>query len=100
LEKHGGIDRTAFDKLIGLLRNVDGDDQDPATFETIRKALGSSGRPAHYLAIPPVLFGLVVKQLGKSNEAKGARVIIEKPFGRGLADFRPSTKGGHSRVRI
>src|ERR1700693_4747954 len=75
LEKHGGIDRTAFDKLIGLLRNVDGDDQDPATFETIRKALGSSGRSAHYLATPPVAFRLAVKRLGKSNEAKGARVI-------------------------
>lgn len=88
LEKHGGIDRAAFDKLIGLLRYVDGDYQDPATFEAIRKALGSSGRPAHYLAIPPVLFGLVVEQLGKANEAKGARVIVEKPFGTDLVSAR------------
>ena len=88
LEKHGGMDRTAFDKLIGLLRYVDGDYQDPGTFEAIRKALGSSGRPAHYLAIPPVLFGLVVEQLGKANEAKGARVIVEKPFGTDLVSAR------------
>jgi glucose-6-phosphate 1-dehydrogenase len=88
LEKHGGIDRTAFDKLLGLLRYVDGDYNDPATFRAIRKELGSCKRPAHYLAIPPVLFGLVVEQLGKSGSAEGARVIIEKPFGTDLASAR------------
>ena len=88
LEKHGGVDRTAFDKLLGLLRYVDGDYNDPSTFRAIRKELGSCGRPAHYLAIPPVLFGLVVEQLGKSGSAEGARVIIEKPFGTDLASAR------------
>jgi glucose-6-phosphate 1-dehydrogenase len=82
VEKHGGLDRTAFDRLVGLLRYVDGDYKDPATFQTLRKELGPAQRPAHYLAIPPALFGLVVEQLGKSGCAKGARVIIEKPFGR------------------
>jgi glucose-6-phosphate 1-dehydrogenase len=81
LEKHGSIDRAAFDKLSSLLRYVDGDYQDPATFNAIRQELGGSVHPAHYLAIPPVLFGLVVEQLGKAGLAKGARVIVEKPFG-------------------
>ena len=71
LEKHGGVDRAAFDKLCGLLRYVDGDYNDPATFRAIRKELGSAQRPAHYLAIPPVLFGLVVEQLGKSGCSEG-----------------------------
>src|SRR5437588_1997780 len=88
LEKHGGVDREAFDKMCGLLRYVDGDYNDPATFAAIRRELGSCGSPAHYLAIPPVLFGLVVEQLGKSSCAKGARVIIEKPFGTDLASAR------------
>jgi glucose-6-phosphate 1-dehydrogenase len=88
LQKHGGIDRAAFDKLNGLLRYVDGDYNDPRTFGAIREQLGSCRRPAHYLAIPPVLFGLVVEQLGKSNCASGARVIIEKPFGTDLASAR------------
>jgi glucose-6-phosphate 1-dehydrogenase len=83
--QHGGLDPAAFDKLNGLLRYVDGDYQDPATFQTLRKELGAAQHPAHYLAIPPVLFGLVVEQLGKSGCARGARVIIEKPFGRDLA---------------
>jgi glucose-6-phosphate 1-dehydrogenase len=81
LEKHGGVDPAAFDKLAGLLRYVDGDYKSPATFLAIRKALGSAQRPAHYLAIPPALFEVVVEQLAKSGCSKGARVIVEKPFG-------------------
>jgi glucose-6-phosphate 1-dehydrogenase len=84
LEKHGGVDPVAFDKLCGLLRYVDGDYKDPATFQSIRNELGSAQRPAHYLAIPPALFGLVVEQLAKAGCTHGARVIVEKPFGRDL----------------
>jgi glucose-6-phosphate 1-dehydrogenase len=85
LEKHGGLDAAAFEKLCSLLHYVDGDYQDSVTFQAIRKELGSVQRPAHYLAIPPVLFGLVVEQLAKYGCTNGARVIIEKPFGRDLA---------------
>jgi glucose-6-phosphate 1-dehydrogenase len=85
LEKHGGgVDRPAWDKLSDLLRYVDGDYQDPATFQAIRKELGSAERPAHYLAIPPALFGLVVEQLTRARCTNGARVIVEKPFGHDL----------------
>src|SRR6516225_1982308 len=86
--EHGGLDPAAFDRLAGLLRYVDGDYHDPATFRAIRKELGSAQHPAHYLAIPPALFGVVVDQLGKSGCARGARVIVEKPFGRDLASAR------------
>ena len=84
LEKHGGLDPAAFEKLSGLLRYVDGDYQDPATYQLLRQQLGSAQRPAHYLAIPPVLFRLVVEQLAKSGCAKDGRVIVEKPFGTDL----------------
>jgi glucose-6-phosphate 1-dehydrogenase len=85
VEKHGGLDPVAFEKLLGLLRYVDGDYKDAATFQELRRQLGSAQHPAHYLAIPPVLFALVVEQLAKSGCNQGARVIIEKPFGRDLA---------------
>jgi glucose-6-phosphate 1-dehydrogenase len=86
LEKHGGgVDAGAFDKLCGLLRYVDGDYKEPATFQSIRKELGPAQRPAHYLAIPPALFELVVEQLGKADCTNGARVVVEKPFGHDLA---------------
>jgi glucose-6-phosphate 1-dehydrogenase len=88
LEKHGGLDPGAFEKLIGLLRYVDGDYQDPATFAALRKELKDANRPAHYLAIPPALFETVVQHLSKSECAKGGRVIVEKPFGHDLASAK------------
>jgi glucose-6-phosphate 1-dehydrogenase len=88
LEKHGGVDPAAFEKLCGLLRYVDGDYQDRATFEAIGKGLERAERPAHYLAIPPILFEEVVEQLVQTGCARGARVIIEKPFGHDLASAR------------
>jgi len=85
LEKQGAIDLVAFNKLSGLLRYVRGDNGDPATYQVLRKELGGAERPAFYLAIPPTSFEVVIEQLGKSGCTKGARVIIEKPFGRDLA---------------
>jgi len=88
LEKHGGVDAAAFEKLCGLLRYVDGDYQDPATFEALRTQLEGAERPAHYLAIPPLLFEAVVEQLAKSACIKNGRVIVEKPFGHHLESAR------------
>jgi glucose-6-phosphate 1-dehydrogenase len=88
VEQHGGLDPTAFAKLLGLLRYVNGDYADPATFQALRKTLGAAQRPAHYLAIPPSLFGKVVEQLAASDCTAGARVIVEKPFGRDLESAR------------
>jgi glucose-6-phosphate 1-dehydrogenase len=92
LEKHGGLDAVAFEKLCSLLRYVDGDYQASATFEALRKELRDAHSPAHYLAIPPVLFETVVEQLAKSNCARGARVIVEKPFGHDLASAQGLNK--------
>ncbi len=88
LAEHGGLDPAAFAKLSSLLRYVDGDYADPATFEALRRELGSAEHPTHYLAIPPALFGLVVGQLERSGCNRGARVVLEKPFGRDLASAR------------
>jgi glucose-6-phosphate 1-dehydrogenase len=87
VERHGGLDREAFDKLARLLCYVDGDYHDASTFEELRNQLGSATRPAFYLAIPPSLFELVTEQLGKLN-CTGGRVIVEKPFGTDLASAR------------
>src|SRR5215471_14358520 len=53
VQQHGGIDSVAFEKLIGLMRYVDGDYKDSETFRAIREAIGAAQRPACYLAIPP-----------------------------------------------
>jgi glucose-6-phosphate 1-dehydrogenase len=88
LEKHGGLDKDAWAKLSGLLRYVDGDYADAATFVEVRKQLGDAKRPAFYLAIPPSMFETVVEQLAKAGCSKNARVIIEKPFGHDLASAK------------
>lgn len=85
IERHGGIDPDAFAKLAARLQYIDGDYRDEATYEHLRKTLGSSIRPLHYLAIPPSMFEVVAQGLARSGCAKGARIVVEKPFGRDLA---------------
>jgi glucose-6-phosphate 1-dehydrogenase len=92
LEKHGGVDPAAFEKLSNLLRYVDGDYQNPATFSALREELKGAQHPAFYLAIPPALFETVAEQLAKSRGSKGARVIVEKPFGHDLPSARELNK--------
>ncbi len=81
VEHHGSFDAAVFDKLGRLMDYVDGDYNDPATFEVLRGKLGDARNPAHYLAIPPVLFETVVRRLAAARCAENARVIVEKPFG-------------------
>ena len=85
LEQHGGVDEAAYAILCSLLRYVDGDYQDPSTFQQLRTQLGGARRPLHYLAIPPSMFSTVAAGLAESSCAKDARVVVEKPFGRDLA---------------
>ncbi|MBN9690622.1 MAG: glucose-6-phosphate dehydrogenase [Verrucomicrobia bacterium] len=89
LEKHGGLDPVAFEQLSKLLRYVDGDYADAATFQQLKQQLGDAQSPAHYMAIPPLLFGQVVEQLAKAGCAgPGARIIVEKPFGTDMESAR------------
>src|SRR5512135_2666946 len=89
IERSGGVDsKRALQHLLSRLRYVSGDYNDPRTFTAIKEALGGARRPAHYLAIPPSLFATVIEGLGAAGLAGGARVIVEKPFGRDLASAR------------
>jgi len=82
LREDGCFDPATFAPLAKLLRYVDGDYQDESTFSSLRRELGDSRRPLHYLAIPPSLFGVVAEGLAKSGCNDGARIVVEKPFGR------------------
>jgi glucose-6-phosphate 1-dehydrogenase len=93
IKQSGRIDdRDALEHLLSLLRYVNGDYKDPATFTALKQVLGKAKRPAHYLAIPPALFTTVIKSLGAAGLADQARVIVEKPFGRDLASARALNK--------
>jgi glucose-6-phosphate 1-dehydrogenase len=96
LEKHGGgVDRSAFGKLVERLRLVDGDYNNIETFRTLRRELGPAQHPLHYLAIPPSLFTQIIPALAETSCARGARVVLEKPFGRDLE----SAKGLNATLR-
>jgi glucose-6-phosphate 1-dehydrogenase len=84
LEHHGSFNDADFARLVKLLNYVDGDYNDPQTFEQLKQALGSATRPLHYLAIPPALFGAVGSALAASKLNENSRIVVEKPFGRDL----------------
>jgi glucose-6-phosphate 1-dehydrogenase len=81
LSSHSGLDPKAFARLTSLLRYVDGDYNDPATYVRLRQELGDASRPLHYLAIPPSLFATVAEGLAKEGSRTEARLVVEKPFG-------------------
>ncbi|WP_062294501.1 glucose-6-phosphate dehydrogenase [Demequina phytophila] len=82
---HPDHEPEALARLLDLLRYVDGDYQDPATFRALKEAVGDAHRPVHYLAIPPTLFATVIEGLSAVGLHKHGRVVVEKPFGRDLA---------------
>lgn len=88
-QAEGGVDDpAALDRLLSLLDYVDGDYSDPATFAALHTTLGTAPHPAHYLAVPPASFATVIQGLRAAGLNHGARVIVEKPFGRDLASAR------------
>ena len=99
VQQYGGLDPVGFPKLISVLKYIDGDYTDPATFRQLRQQLGAAKHPLHYLAIPPDLFGEVVKQLKAGACSDGARVVIEKPFGRDLNSARRLNATLHTAFR-
>jgi glucose-6-phosphate 1-dehydrogenase len=97
LKEHGGgIDEAAFAELVKRLKYIDGDYGDRATFDELRRVLDGAAHPVHYLAIPPSMFPVVVEHLAASGCARGARVVIEKPFGRDLASAEALNKTLHA----
>ena len=86
VEQSGKInDQAALEHLLSLIGYVSGNYNDSGTFAALKKALGGARYPAHYLAIPPSLFTTVIQRLAAAGLTAGARVVVEKPFGRDLA---------------
>ncbi|MBM4072745.1 MAG: glucose-6-phosphate dehydrogenase [Planctomycetes bacterium] len=96
LEQNGGVDSAAFAKLCSLLNYISGDYGEPSTFSRLRTVLGAAERPLYYLLVPPSVFATVVEGLAKSGCVKGARVVLEKPFGRDLSSARNLNRTLHA----
>src|SRR5882724_13189991 len=75
-------------RMLGLLRYVDGDLDDDATYKAMSDEIGTGQRVLYYLEVPPVLFGRIAHGIASAGRARGARVMVEKPFGTDLASSR------------
>jgi len=88
LEQSGRLDPQAFEKLASLLHYISGDYGAPETYAAVRRALGGARHPLLYMAVPPSVFPVVTDALADAGCVDGARVMIEKPFGRDLASAK------------
>jgi glucose-6-phosphate 1-dehydrogenase len=75
-------------KMLGLLRYVDGDLDDDATYAAMAREMGGGKRALFYLEVPPFLFGRIAQGISTAGRAEGARVMVEKPFGHDLDSAR------------
>jgi glucose-6-phosphate 1-dehydrogenase len=84
--KLNGMDPSspAATRMLSLLRYVDGDLGDPATYQAMSTAMGDGQRALFYLEVPPSLFGRIAEGIAGAGRATGARVMVEKPFGTDL----------------
>src|SRR5262244_2337111 len=71
--------------MLSLLRYVDGDLDDPATYQAMSAAMGDGKNALFYLEVPPSLFGRIAEGIATAGRAGNARVMVEKPFGTDLA---------------
>jgi glucose-6-phosphate 1-dehydrogenase len=83
-------------RMLGLLRYVDGDLDDPATYRNMCQAMGQRGNALFYLEVPPSLFGRIAQGIAGAGRARGARLMVEKPFGTDLASARQLSQVMHS----
>jgi glucose-6-phosphate 1-dehydrogenase len=92
------IDERVFERFAERLSFLSGDFADEATYAQLASALGDAHSPVFYLEIPPSLFGMVIKGLAEAGLAKGARVVVEKPFGHDAASARALNDAIHAYI--
>jgi glucose-6-phosphate 1-dehydrogenase len=91
------VDEETVSRLLAGVSYVNGDADDPATYERlarelarIERARDTRGNRLFYLATPPASFAPIGRHLGRSGLAREQngmwrRLIVEKPFGTDLA---------------
>jgi glucose-6-phosphate 1-dehydrogenase len=92
------VDEQVFERFAGRLSYLSGDFGDPATFQRVGDAIAQATTPVFYLEIPPFLFGRVIKGLADAGLTRGARVVVEKPFGHDLASARALADEVHAHI--
>ncbi len=75
-------------KMLGLLRYVDGDLDDPATYAAMSDAMGQGQSALFYLEVPQGIFGRIAEGIAHAGRAQNGRIMVEKPFGNDVASAR------------
>jgi glucose-6-phosphate 1-dehydrogenase len=75
-------------RMLSLLRYVDGDLGDQATYQAMSDRVGAGQKILYYMEVPAQLFGRIAEGIAGAGRAAGARVMVEKPFGTDLASSR------------
>jgi glucose-6-phosphate 1-dehydrogenase len=90
IEAKGEVDEHVWDDVAKRTSYVRGDYRDAASFVALAERLRELGvhRPLFYLAVPPELFDDVILGLESQRLQDGARVVVEKPFGRDRTSAR------------
>ncbi len=78
------VNEAALSKLLGEIKLIVGDYEDPQTFVALAEALKDFKLPVIYLAIAPEYFARITEALSLVGITRRARVVVEKPFGRDL----------------
>src|SRR6187399_1516964 len=84
-----------FAEALGFVSTGDGFDRLGTAIDDVRAELHDA-ELLHYLSLPPAATNGVIEQLGQVGLGEGARVIMEKPFGRDLASARELDELVHS----
>ncbi len=82
VEAKGPIDEEVWAELERRLCYVSGDYRDGATYTELKGRIDGTEHPLFYLAIPPALFDDVIEGISSVGLNQGAKVVVEKPFGR------------------
>ena len=72
-------------KMLGLLRYVDGDLGDPATYQAMSDQMGPAKKALFYLEVPQGIFGRIAEGIAHAGRAQDGRIMVEKPFGNDVA---------------
>ncbi len=93
--------------FAGRLSYLAGGYDDPTTYQRLAERLaqldataGTNGNHLFYLATPPSLYPVIIRQLGQAGLHRGqtgwSRIIIEKPFGHGQESARALNREVHA----
>jgi glucose-6-phosphate 1-dehydrogenase len=82
-------------KMLSLLRYVDGDLGDDATYQAMSDQVGAGEKVLFYMEVPAQLFGRIAEGIAAAGRTRGARVMVEKPFGVDLASSRQLNETMH-----